>query len=219
MFGSDRDDEDSLRERWLDLAARFTADHFGVEATWHALHSCYTEPQRKYHTLDHIAALLRLADAERAHAVHPEVLEFAIWFHDAVYDPHARDNEQRSAAWARRTLEAMRVDSSLTHQVEACILATQTHELPDTAIPDLPLFLDLDLAILAAPEADYDAYCSRIRAEYAWVPEPEYRVQRAAVLERFAARPKLFFTPHLAARFETPARNNIARELRALLAS
>lgn len=218
MFG-DRDDEDSLCERWLNLAARFTADDFGAHATWHALHACYTEPQRKYHTLDHVAALLRLADAERAHAAQPEVLEFAIWFHDAIYDPHARDNEQRSAAWARRALEAMHAEAALARQVEACILATQMHELPDTPIPDLPLFLDLDLSILAAPETDYDAYRRRIREEYAWVPEPEYRAQRATVLERFVARPKLFFTPHLAARFEARARDNIARELRALHAS
>lgn len=216
MFANPGHDEDWLRERWLDLVTPFTSDHFGVHATWHALHSCYSDPQRRYHNLDHVEALLRLADQERGHARHPEALEFAIWFHDALYDTRAHDNEQRSAAWARQALEAMSVEAGLVDMVEACIVGTARHELAQNAHPDLALFLDFDLAILAAPDASYDAYSRQIREEYAWVREDEYRAGRAAILQRFADRPALYFTPHLAARFEAQARRNIARELHAL---
>ena len=52
---------------------------------------------RAYHTLRHIEACLAwmrdapLEDDDRIAA------EFAIWFHDAVYDTRASDNEERSA--------------------------------------------------------------------------------------------------------------------------
>lgn len=209
-------DEDWLGERWLDLLKPFTSDQFGTHATWHALQSCYSDPVRHYHTLAHVEALLRLADAERERVAQPVVLEFAIWFHDAIYDPRSGDNEERSAAWARQAMEAMRIEPALADQVEACILATRRHELPDAAAPDLALFLDLDLSILGAPDSVYDAYSRQVRQEYTWVPDAEYRVRRAAVLERFSQRERLFFTPHLAARFEAQARRNIARELQAL---
>lgn len=216
MYDSDDLDEDALRERWLDLVTPFTSDFFGVHATWHALHACYTDTRRRYHNLGHIARMLDMLDGERDHAVHPEMLEFAIWFHDAIYDPQAKDNELRSAAWASRALAAMQVDPALGRQVEACILATQTHTHPGADVPDLPLILDLDVAILAAPEEDYDAYCRAIRHEYGRLDDAEYRAGRGAVLQRFADRPRLFFTPRLAARLERQARHNIARELQAL---
>ncbi|HVL74894.1 MAG TPA: hypothetical protein VM406_02660, partial [Noviherbaspirillum sp.] len=203
MIGSA--DEDWLRERWLDLVTPYTSDSFGVHATWHALYACYSDPRRSYHNLEHVAALLRLADQERAQICEPEVVEFAIWFHDAIYDTHARDNEQKSAAWAREALEAISVDPRYVDAVEACILATQNHALGAAAIADLPLFLDLDLAILGAEDADYDDYSRRVREEYAWVPQAQYREGRLAVLRRFAERDRLFLTPSMIARFEARA--------------
>lgn len=38
----------------------------------------------------------------------PDAVELAIWFHDAVYVPGARDNEERSAALLRKSLDPAR---------------------------------------------------------------------------------------------------------------
>ena len=58
----------------------------------------YSEPQRHYHTLQHLAECLQL-QSESAHlAQHPAEIAIALWFHDAVYDVKAHDNEARSAA-------------------------------------------------------------------------------------------------------------------------
>lgn len=177
----------------------------------------YAEPHRAYHNLSHIAALLALADEVRLHMHQPEVVEFAIWFHDVIYDTHSTDNEVRSAAFARDALRMMQVPDHITTAVEQCILATQRHEAPALPHPDLPLFLDLDLSILGAPEGIYRSYRNAIRTEYDWVPDAEYRAGRAAVLEKFQARPGLYFTRLMADRYEERARHNIALELRDLL--
>lgn len=205
-----------LHKRWLALAASLAANRDAADATWDALVSHYCEPHRAYHNLSHVMALLRLADAERGHIERPEVVGLAIWFHDVIYDTHAKDNELRSAVWARNAMQRMQMDPELIPLVEQCILATQKHEVPTPHPADLPLFLDLDLAILGADEEIYQRYSQAIRTEYGWVPDPAYRSGRTELLKRFLARPALFFTPAMAARFEDRARRNIARELRQL---
>ncbi len=46
----------------------------------------YRAPDRHYHDLRHIEALLSLADACAGVITDREVVEAAIWFHDAIYD-------------------------------------------------------------------------------------------------------------------------------------
>ena len=205
-----------MRARWQSLMTHLASDHAGAEATWDAVVQHYTEPHRAYHNFFHIMALLRHADAERASIRHPEVVELAIWFHDVIYDTHATDNELRSAAWARQAMETMRIEPGLIPPVEQCILATQRHEVISPQVSDLPLFLDLDLAILGAPETAYRRYCRAIRAEYDWVPERAYRAARQKILKALIERPALFHTPAMAARYEEQARHNIEWELREL---
>ncbi|RZI43239.1 N-methyl-D-aspartate receptor NMDAR2C subunit [Herbaspirillum sp. HC18] len=192
------------------------ADRAAAETTWDALQRHYSEPHRAYHNLSHIMALLRHADAERPHIHRLELVELAIWFHDVIYDTHAHDNELRSATWARYAMQAMRLDQDLVRQVERCILATQRHEVSSPEIADLPLFLDLDLAILGASEEIYHRYAQVIRAEYDWVPEQAYRTGRSEILNRFLDRPALFFTASMAERLERRARQNIKWELQEL---
>lgn len=173
----------------------------------------YSHSSRRYHNLSHIHALLRHAETMHAFIAHPQTVEFAIWFHDVIYDTHDRDNERRSARWASKTMHAMRLDSNVVSAVERCILATQKHETDWFDIPDLPLFLDLDLAILGAPEETYREYSMAVRQEYDWVLEPSYRFARRRVLKAFLERPRLFFTPAMADRFEQQARRNMEQEL------
>ncbi len=48
------------------------------------------------------------------------------------------------------------------------------------------------------------------------MPEADYRAGRANVLARFAARPVIFPDADFAARYDRPARDNLARELASL---
>ena len=185
------------------------------------LSALYRAEDRHYHNLRHIEAMLALAGDYRASLHDPEAVEAAIWFHDAVYDSKAKDNEAQSAALAEKNL-AGRADTERLIRIGAMILATSTHQLPSfddpTALRDASLFLDMDLSILGAAPAAFDAHERAVRLEYAWVEEPMWRAGRGAVLKSFLARDHIFHTDEFRQRFEPQARSNIERSIKALAA-
>lgn len=189
------------------------------EALRSELAALYSAPSRHYHGMDHIRALLQLARDYRAQLHDPEAVEAAIWFHDAIYDSHAKDNEAQSASLARQRL-AGRLDGPRLDRIAVMIEATATHHLPNLgdagAVSDAAFFLDMDLSVLgAAPEA-FAAYEQAVRREYGWVPEPAWLAGRAAVLKGFLGREAIFHTAEFRSRFEAQARRNMAASIAAL---
>ncbi|MER9653013.1 hypothetical protein NKJ26_05780 [Mesorhizobium sp. M0152] len=183
------------------------------------LSALYLAEGRHYHDLAHIEAMLALAHDYRGLLADPEAVEAAIWFHDAIYDSKAKDNEAQSAALAEERL-AGRADPERLSRITAMILATATHQLPRiddaAAARDASLFLDMDLSVLGAAPDAFDAYERAVRREYDWVEEPLWRAGRAAVLKTFLARPHIFHTQEFRRRFEPRAKRNLARSLAAL---
>ena len=177
----------------------------------------YGEPQRHYHTLQHLRECLAHWEAASALARQPEQVELALWFHDAVYDPQRSDNEERSAQWAHASVLAAGCPAELAERVAALVRATASHEAPADD-PDAQLLLDIDLAILGAVPARFDEYERQVRAEYAHVPPEAFRAGRARVLAGFLARPRLYATAPFHRALEQRARANLQRSLAALQA-
>ncbi|OHV63378.1 hypothetical protein LCM4577_27955 [Mesorhizobium sp. LCM 4577] len=183
------------------------------------LAALYQAADRQYHGLAHIEAMLALASEYRHLLDDPQAVEAAIWFHDAIYDSRAKDNEAKSAELAERRLAGRVVPHRLA-RIAAMINATATHQLPpfrdDGALSDAALLLDMDLAILGAEPAVFDAYEKAVRLEYGWVEEPMWRAGRSAVLQNFLARSHIFYTQAFRDRFEAQAIKNLSRSLQAL---
>jgi hypothetical protein len=86
----------ALKERWADLWARMGCKT-QAEHQLEGLLGRYAEPWRAHHTIAHIESSLDELDAARSACCDPDAIEAAIWYHDAVYDPKAHDNEIQSA--------------------------------------------------------------------------------------------------------------------------
>lgn len=167
----------------------------------------YAEPHRHYHNQQHVAECLHEFDREKERAAEPDAVELAIWFHDAVYEPRAIDNEEHSAELAVVSLQAAGAPQVLVSSVRRLVLATKTHDA--TLHPDAPLLVDVDLSIFGQPPERFWEYEAGIRAEYAWVDQGIFATKRAEILERFLARTRLYHTETFFARYETQARSNL----------
>jgi predicted metal-dependent HD superfamily phosphohydrolase len=204
-----------LQGSWLHILATFGVPEAGALAVFHDLTQQYAGPGRYYHTLPHIGQVLATIESLREDAVDVPTTQLAVWFHDVIYDPRAGDNEEQSAAYAARVLQALAIPAETIHRVCAMILATKSHECaPDDY--DTQLLLDADLATLGADGSAYQRYRQAIRQEYAWVPDAEYRRARRQILRRFLDRDRIYHTSALHAALEARARQNIAAEIAAL---
>ena len=206
--------ESLLQSRWARLLTALGCPADRIEPTFTDLREQYESSGRHYHRLDHIAAVLdticRLGATDEMYA-----LLLATWFHDVIYDSRAGDNEERSAAFAGRALRSLGVDEAILGETERLILLTKTHSpSPDDRLGQI--LVDADLAVLGAPEAEYDAYASAIRKEYAWVPDEAYRSGRRSVLQQFLHRPRIYWTEVMFAEAEEAARRNLRREIELL---
>jgi predicted metal-dependent HD superfamily phosphohydrolase len=200
-----------LHPHWL--RAWNELQHTPPLGLYEQLLQAYSEPQRHYHTLQHLAECLQL-QSESAHlAQHPAEMAIALWFHDAVYDVKAHDNEARSADWAVTTLQAAGVSAEVQARAHALIMATEHTTAPLAG--DAALLVDIDLAILGATPARFAEYERQIRQEYAWVPEDVFVEKRRAVLRSFMSRPHIYSTTFFHQMFETPARVNLQKTLQA----
>ncbi len=200
--------------RWHNEIAPFGAPPAAIERTFADVASRYAEPTRRYHTLDHVEAVLATIDelVEREPCDERRALSLAGWLHDVIYDPTASHNEAESATYAHDRLVALGLPRELAADAARLIELTARHVVADDD-PDGRILIDADLAILGAPEGVYDAYADAIRAEYAHVPEDLYRAGRAQVLAAFLDRPRLFRTDTAHDRFDATARANLRREL------
>lgn len=189
-------------DHWLPLAAR--TGIVGDAPGWHErLVRAYGEPQRAYHSLQHLQECLLVFDEAKGFMQQPDLIEMALWFHDAVYDPKSGENEALSAAMAVEALGG----TSTAHELARLILLTKSHQPGEG--PDDAWIIDIDLAIFAQSAARVLEYEQQIREEYGWVPEQVYREKRAEVLRGFLAREPIYRTPWARERFEARAKENL----------
>jgi predicted metal-dependent HD superfamily phosphohydrolase len=199
-------------ERWKRLWESIRAS--GDALAWYErLKSAYASPGRRYHGQRHVVDCLAEFDAARGLAKEPEAVELALWFHDAIYDATAADNEERSAALAKESLaSAGRADLGQT--VAALVMATKLHNA--NVGTDAALVVDVDLSILGQDERRFADYEAGIRAEYAWVAQKAFNARRAEILNGFLKRQRIYSTDHFWRKYEVQARRNLERAIKGL---
>ena len=176
------------------------------ENVYGLLSRVYAEPQRYYHTQQHIVECLAHFHQVQ-HVLHdPLAVEIAIWFHDLVYDPKALDNEFQSAELMKQVCQNF-LSTVKLEKIYAWILATQKHQVSKDA--DLNYLLGIDLAILGSDPQRFAEYERQIQLEYAWVEPAIYQLKRKQVLKQFEQMSPIFQTSYFNQRFEKQAKINL----------
>lgn len=201
--------ETSWTHCWKSLGAKGTGSELMAR-----LLKAYREPQRKYHTQQHLKECLILMRENVYSAVEPAEVEIALWFHDAIYNVKASDNEARSAEWAISELKKADVVTDRIDRIRDQILATRHATLPQGQ--DQQLLVDIDLSILGAEPNRFEEYEQQVRQEYSYVPGFMFKRKRRQVLSEFLARNPIYTTPVLRRKFEEQARRNLSQSITAL---
>ncbi len=198
-------------DRWRMLCASLGARDTDAEYT--RLLRAWRSWGRRYHTLAHLASCLDEFDAARHLAQSPAEVELALWYHDAVYRTWRVDNESLSAEWAQRFVHAVAGEGA-ADRVRDLVLATahQAH----SPVEDAALVVDIDLSILGKPAPEYDEFERNVRREYWWVPRRRFAHARGRILGSFLERPFIYNWPEFRDRYETTARSNLQRAMKAL---
>lgn len=194
----------TLEKSWFELYQHY---HFSEpQKVFNKLIAAYSEKQRAYHTLQHLYECLVLVESIRADLNDADAVALALWFHDAVYDPQAKDNELKSAELFEQYL-AQDLSFDIVQKIKRWILVTQKHEATNEL--DLQFLLDIDLAILAASPERFTEYEQQIQQEYAWVDPDVYSIKRKQVLAHFYQTEPLYQTEYFQQRLEQRAKSNL----------
>lgn len=174
----------------------------------------YNGAGRFYHTMQHVEALLKWSNEHTAQLQQKDVVDLAIIYHDVIYDPTRRDNEEKSAERAVQELTSLNFPKDKTALVKAYILATKGHNVPvGQENSDLAYMLDFDLSILGTPWEDYLTYTQNIRREYQVIPDSLFFPGRIRVLQSFLQKPAVYHTKTLQLKMENQARANLKKEI------
>jgi len=199
-------------ERWLQL---MEAWGFGANrGCFESLLAAYSSKGRHYHTAEHVSACLRHLDGCLAKLQYPREVEFALWFHDAIYEPLSGSNEKESANWAVSFLSEHGATEAEVARVHRLIMVTE-HNAP-TQTSDEAVLVDIDLSILGASSVVYDIFEAGVRQEYKVIPSFMYRKKRAEVLRGFLERDKIYTSGCFPPEVERQAKKNLSNAVAVL---
>ena len=181
------------------------------DAIFRDLIAKYSEVHRVYHDLAHVVAMLSELELVGENDFS---IAFAIWFHDAIYDPKKDDNEEQSAKLAKDVIKRLSLPDSLGEQVSDLVMATAHRAIPINY--PAQILVDIDLMILGKSEKEFDVYENGIRKEYEWVPQSVFNSSRLKILQSFLDRPSIYSTELLRAKYESTAQRNLKRSIEQL---
>lgn len=174
------------------------------------LAEAYSEPERKFHTMNHLRECFKFYDSLPYLPGKTARTEMALWFHDTIYKMVPTGNEEASAKWAKYFLMDAGVFEGLATQIADLIIATKHGAEPVS--PEGKLLADVDLWILAATPERFKEYDEvQIRAEYAKVPDEVFYPTRARIMGRLAEKEHIYYAPEIRSQLEDRARANLSK--------
>ncbi len=205
---------DQLQERFVDLWTRSAlVPHVGADIAQRVyadLMQRYHEPHRRYHGWTHLWHCIEQFELTVARLEQPDVVEMALWFHDAIYVPGASDNEDQSAELFRRAGEGV-FSREFLQKVCSFTLLTRHNVAPRES--DGCFVVDIDLSSLASGWCSFLRDSDRIREEQSHIPDSSFYPGQVRFLRALLERPRIYYSQFFHDRCEQAARHNIVRLL------
>jgi predicted metal-dependent HD superfamily phosphohydrolase len=203
------------------LSDKFS-DVFGItkysEKVRKLIFNAYDFDYRHYHNLDHIEYCLGKLAGYLPAISYPKELEFAIWFHDLIYMPGRKDNEQQSAMIAYGAAILLDRPKVFAERVKRLIECTETHQPfsgDDELYIDSRVIIDVDMGILSEDPVTYDNYAVCIEREcLPVVGRAAFRAGRKNWLQKTLDSERIYFIDGIFD--EMQARENLKREYESL---
>lgn len=183
------------------------------------LTTLYTQPHRKYHNINHINDCL----AELENIPHSGVnfndrtlvgldcaiIEDAIWYHDAIYNPYSKLNERRSF-----DLIPDSANPSYDGAVREAVLATANHLYDQSVLAiTTQIMLDIDLAGFGKERHVFARNGMNIRHEYYNTKLVDFLKGRKNFYDALVKRPTLYYTDYFHHKYHEKSRENIRWEI------
>ncbi len=200
-----------IKDTFYELTRKYTKDENLIDKLWLEIHILYTYSRRFYHNLTHIENLLSQLTEVKNKIEDWDVILFAAYYHDIIYEATSRKNEEKSADFAKKRLVELNFPDNQISKCVSIILATKVHTL--TKDSDTDYFIDADLSILGQTWTAYSDYSNQVRQEYSSYPNFIYNIARKKVLRHFLKMQTIFKTEYFINKFENKARENILKEL------
>ncbi len=189
---------------WTDLTLPNTAAK--ADAVFNVLDELYREDSRYYHTWGHITQLLLDFDLVQSHFHNPNAVEMAIWFHDAIYEMGASDNERRSADLFLSLSEGI-LDERMRAYIDDLIMVTVHSRCPE--LHDGQMLVDIDLLSFGSESERFWRDNQNVRKEAQRQSDDEFYPKQIAFLKHLLSRDKLYYSGYFHQRYEDTARHNI----------
>jgi len=199
-----------LKQVFTKLANKYSDDTVTIKL-WNEIIINYNDAGRYYHTLSHLDILYNELIEIKEDIEDWDVLLFALFYHDIIYNIKRSDNEAESGNIARARLGFTTLSDDRIKRCVLHILATKGHTLSDDN--DTNLFTDADLCVLGQPPELYKEYTNQVRKEYFIYPDSAYQEGRRKIIEYFLEMDKIYKTDYFQEKYETQARRNLSEEL------
>lgn len=197
---------------WEETATRGKVLEETIQAAYDGLVRCFAEPQRAYHNLTHIAdCLSELDEVQSLGDQDRQEIEWAVWYHDAIYFPERKDNEEESARLFEMTFSPW-LPAERVRRAADMILATKTHV---AQTPAQAAMLDIDLSILGRQPVEFQEFENGIRYEYQMYGDELYYPRRKGILRGFHDHEPIFKTVHFQEKYGTQAIVNLRKYIMA----
>ena len=206
-----------VEKLFIEVFSKYIKDDKKIKKLFKQVVNAYSGWNRHYHNMQHLYNVINSWNTHKHLLKDRDAVFIAAIYHDIIYRPIKKDNEDKSAAYfLNKVVPHLNLHFEKISKIKDAIYCTK--HTPDMREhwendKDIQFLLDFDLEILGTQnESEYEWYRKGVRKEYRIFPLKLYKSGRKTVLESFLKREKIYLTEEFK-KIEKKARKNLQNEI------